>query len=118
MFTIRSVMNREFSNKYENIEIDRSRLGIKTTAVIASISREKGIHFNKSYYRSVDTVKFIEYLKLLRNKSGSRRISLFMDNLSVHKSNVVREEMSKLNIYPIFNCPYWPEGNPIELVFS
>ena len=58
MFTVRSVMNREFSNKYENIEIDRSKLGIKTTAVIASISTEKGIHFNKSYYRSVNKDKF------------------------------------------------------------
>ena len=54
MFTVRSVMNKEFSSKYENIEIDRSRLGIKTTAVIATISREKGVHLLKNYYRSVN----------------------------------------------------------------
>ena len=76
-------MNKEFSNKNQNIEIDRSRLGIKTTALVATISREKGIHFNKDYYRSVDKDKFIEYLKLLRKKSGNRKISLFMDNLFI-----------------------------------
>ena len=26
--------------------------------------------------------------------------------------------MDKLNIAPIYNCAYYPDGNPIELVFS
>jgi hypothetical protein len=41
-----------------------------------------------------------------------------MDNLAVHKSYVVRDELARLNIEVIFNCAYYPDGNPIELIFS
>jgi transposase len=41
-----------------------------------------------------------------------------MDNLTIHKMNIVKYVYEKLNIMPILNIPYCPEFNPIESVFS
>ena len=41
-----------------------------------------------------------------------------MDNLTVHHSRLVQAHMKELDITPIFNVPYSPEYNPIEVVFS
>lgn len=41
-----------------------------------------------------------------------------MDNLSVHRSNLVRDFMIKNDIAWLFNVPYSPDTNPIENVFS
>ena len=46
------------------------------------------------------------------------KIALFMDNLSAHKSDKSKAEMTKLGFRYIFNVPYSPEFNPIEFVFS
>ena len=47
-----------------------------------------------------------------------RRYVLFMDNLRVHKANVVKEYLAETGVRIIFNVPYFPQGNPIELVFA
>ena len=41
-----------------------------------------------------------------------------MDNLSAHKSDKSKQEMTRLGFRHIFNVPYSPEYNPIEFVFS
>ena len=53
----------------------------------------------------------------LRQKYKKRKIALFMDNLSVHRSLLVREHMDALKIKYVFNAPYSPDYNPIEFVF-
>ena len=39
---------------------------------------------------------------------------LFMDNLSVHKTRLVKELYGELELTPIFNAPYSPKYNSIE----
>ena len=39
---------------------------------------------------------------------------LFMDNLSVHKTRLVKELYEELELTPIFNAPYSPKYNGIE----
>ena len=41
-----------------------------------------------------------------------------MDNLSVHRSNEVKDRMNEMSIGYIFGPPYSPDYNPIESVFS
>ena len=41
-----------------------------------------------------------------------------MDQLGVHKSNVLKKIYTELDLEPIFNVGYSPEFNPIESVFS
>ncbi len=41
-----------------------------------------------------------------------------MDNLTVHHSRIVKSHMKELGFKAIFNVPYSPQYNPIELVFG
>ena len=43
---------------------------------------------------------------------------MYMDNLSCHHSRLAQQKMEQLQIRPIFNAAYFPDGNPIEFVFS
>ena len=63
-------------------------------------------------------LKFKEWLKELRERSGDDKIALFMDNLNVHTSDDAKEAMRELGFRWIYNVPYSPEYNPIELTFS
>jgi transposase len=68
--------------------------------------------------RSIDTRKFIAFLERLRGTFGDQPFCIFMDNLSVHKTKVVKETCEKLNIKAIYNVPYSPDFNGIECYFS
>jgi len=41
-----------------------------------------------------------------------------MDNLSVHTSKISKEKMNDLGMRYIYNVPYSPDFNPIEMCFS
>ena len=58
------------------------------------------------FAKSVNATKFIEYLKLVREANGDRKLALFMDNLNVHRTKKVKEEMEKLEIKPLYNVVY------------
>ena len=62
MFTIRSINSSEFSNRYENIRIDFGGIHIKTTAVIAAITKEHGVLLYRCYERSLNVDKFLDYI--------------------------------------------------------
>ena len=62
--------------------------------------------------------KFIEYLDGLREDNGDDKICLFMDNLSSHTSECAKEAMREHGFRFVYNVPYSPDYNPIELVFS
>lgn len=87
-------------------------------AVLAMISARNGIKLVSLYDHSVDKYKFESSLNKLREKNPNQKICILLDNLSVHRSKVVVERAAKLGIPLIFNCPYYPESNPIELVFA
>jgi transposase len=43
---------------------------------------------------------------------------VFLDNLSVHHSKIVRQFMKDKELEVLFNVPYSPDYNPIENVFN
>ena len=67
---------------------------------------------------SVDVEKFLPYLQQLRQSNQKKKIAIFFDNLTVHKSKVVTELMDKLGIEYIYNVPYAPDYNPCESCLS
>ena len=79
---------------------------MKTTAVIASIEVNSGVVLWKDYEKSVNVVKFISYLNHLVKAMKYKPFYLFLDNLSVHHNKLVKAEMSKLGIKPIYNAAY------------
>ena len=87
-------------------------------AVCASISREKGVELTRILPYAWSNYEFKLYLRQLRRLNGDTPITLFMDNLGVHREKTVTPLYLQLNIKPIFNVPYFPDGNPIESIFS
>ena len=79
---------------------------------------DRGMIHYKCYRRSVDQIKFIDWLKGFKRKVGRKGCYLYMDNLAVHKTAAVRREMELMNIEPVFAPVYSPEYNPIEYCFS
>ena len=98
--------------------INEARLKEPTLAVLAAISSERGHEHYRIFPKSVDIIKFKEWLRELREKTGSEKICLFMDQLNVHTSNESKDTMRDLGFRWIYNVTYSPDWNPIELVFS
>ena len=86
--------------------------------MIASMSEEDGFGLLHINTQITNQDNFQAFLKDLRRKAKKSPLSLFLDQLSVHKTKKVRELMQSLDINPIFNVGYSPEFNPIESVFS
>ena len=66
------------------------------------------------FEKSVNQIKFIEYLVELRKRHPFDRLAIFMDNLRAHKTNAVMEKLEELQIKCVFNVPYQPDMNPCE----
>ena len=98
--------------------MDFKGISIKTTAVIAAITSEHGLLYYECFDRSVNVDKFRDYIDHLRAKLGRREATIFMDNLSVHRSKRTLEHMQSRRFTALFNAAYSPEYMPIEFVFS
>ena len=86
--------------------------------MLAGISEDGGVDLVMQFKDSIDKAKFKIFIENLRAKYFFDDICIYMDNLSVHKSNDVRERLEELSIGVVF-CPvYSPDLNPIENIFS
>ena len=54
----------------------------------------------------------------MRSAAGTDKVILFMDNLSAHTSERSKQAMRDHSFRFVYNVPYSPDYNPIELVFS
>jgi transposase len=86
--------------------------------LIAGISIDKGLDYYELYPRSINTESFEEFITTLAKKNKGKKLALFMDNLSVHRSTYMMKLYDKLKIKAIFNLPYSPQYNGIESYFS
>ena len=86
----------------------------KRLTVICAISNKKILYY-KIINGSANSKLFLNFLKNIPNIINK---TLFMDNASIHHSKIVKKYTSDNNINNLFNVPYSPEYNPIELMFS
>ena len=98
--------------------VDVAMLEEPTLALLAGISKEKGVEHYRVFEFSVNVDKFIEYIDFLRATNRDEKICLFMDNLSAHTSERSKQAMRERGFRWIYNLPYMPVYNPIELSFS
>jgi transposase len=101
-----------------NIEMNPQDNDIKTTAVFAAITKEHGMLGFQTFGKSGDIPKFVLFLQQIKSWLPNQKVAVFIDQLAVHRSNIVKEEMGRLDFTAIFNTSYSPEHNPIEHVFS
>ena len=72
-----------------NIAVPQKLVTQPCFALILAISEEDGLEYSQIFEKSVDHIKFIEYLEKLRARNPFQRLAIFMDNLRVHKMHVV-----------------------------
>jgi transposase len=90
----------------------------KTIASIVCISEEDGLDLLMNFPKSVNSSKFIDFLRELRDQQPDADLAIFMDRLNVHRSHRVQHVMDELGILRILNSSYSPNHNPIEGVIG
>ena len=86
--------------------------------MLVGISKENGVDKVMIFDDSINKWKFKVFIQTLRETIMNEKICIYFDNLSVHRSKDVRDELDRLEIPYIFCPPYSPDCNPIESVFS
>ena len=117
-FTRTTLPDTEWARPMENMTVDVAMRDEPTLALLAGISKEKGLEHFMVFEKSVNKEKFKEYLDGMRAANPEAKICLFMDNLSVHTSERSKEVMRDHGFRFIYNVAYQPDYNPIESVFS
>ena len=105
-----------FSRKGERCMFRRkqpARTG-KLTLLMA-ISEKRGVVGTKVVKGSINATSFAAFINELETPEGSVAI---LDNVSFHKTAIVREAALKKGISLLFIPPYSPDFNPIEGTFS
>ena len=93
-------------------------------AIYAAISKKRFLGFQIQNLGTSKSSEFIEFLKNLIDQifegitAKKKNFLIFMDNSSVHRSNIVKEFFKQNNIKVVFNAPKTPSFNPIELLFN
>ena len=87
-------------------------------ASILAISREFGCDHIEVHNNSITKCKFKCFLENLRRKYPFEDIILMMDNLSLHRSNEVRERMDELGFLYCWTPVYSPQYNGVEEVIN
>ncbi|MAJ97176.1 MAG: hypothetical protein CMI56_00990 [Parcubacteria group bacterium] len=118
MFTRKTCPDKEWTRKKENMTVDMAKLAEPTLALLAGISLDKGVEHFQVFNLSVNVEKFQEWLTGLRASTEGEKICLFLDNLSAHTSERAKAAMREHGFRWVYNVPYSPDYNPIELVFS
>lgn len=115
MFSTKTSVRVAYASRGMNVSLPVEQVQMRPVALIGGISSERGLEHYSIFENSVNSDKFIEFLNGLADKLAGSKAVLFMDNLRVHHAKRVKEHMEKLGIAVIFNTPYSPENNPIEL---
>ena len=65
-----------------------------------------------------DSAKSDVFLDFIKNIPDIQNKYLFLDNASIHHSKILNHYIKLKHINMLFNVPYSPEFNPIEIMFS
>lgn len=84
--------------------------------MICAVTNKKVISY-KILKGSANAASFLDFLKNI-HAGHFRDRYVFLDNAGIHRSKIVSEYVRRKNINLLFNVPYSPEFNPIEIVFS
>ena len=71
---------------------------MKSCAFIVALSEVSGFVHIRSFAKSVNTVKYIMFLKDIRKKFKSKNIAIYQDGATFHTANKVKQYASKNDI--------------------
>ncbi len=85
--------------------------------IILGISNSKVLHY-KIINGSANAIDFKNFIIYMNNKYPINNKFLLMDNAIIHHSKIVKQLFNDNNFNLLYNVPYMPEYNPIEMAFS
>jgi len=94
--------------------VHRSSMSRKKVSLLLATTHERIVGF-QVYTGTCNSIKFAQFIRSLPLSNGA---TLLMDNVSFHKSRVVREEAHAKGASLFFTPPYSPWYNPVEITFS
>ena len=106
MFTKATIPKLDYAHKHTNQTVDEKDFYHRYLAVVAAVSADRGVDCIMIFDEAVKQDTFIAFLEELRRRNSNRPLHLFLDNLSVHKTQEVKEAYVRLNIKVIWNVPY------------
>ena len=118
MITKSTIRSREFTPPYLRVEVPQVELNNQTIALVGAVSKEIGVDLAMTFDHSVNIEKFKIFLEELRAKYFFDDICIYFDNLSVHRSQTIRDRLDELSIAYVYSPLYSPDFNGIESVFS
>lgn len=118
VFSKLSMPKLEWSARGSSICVDQDRVRTGYVAVCAAIELGRGVQGLHIQPKALKQFDYCQFLYWLRYMNGNEPLAIYMDNLSIHKTDSTMAAYRYLNIQPLFNLAYSPEYNPIELVFS
>jgi hypothetical protein len=81
---------------------------MKATAFIVALSEDKGFFLVKTFPKSVDQYKFLEFLKAIKSIYGRRPFCLYADNASIHKAKTIKAYLAEQKIEVMWSPVYQP----------
>jgi len=114
-FCIDDIFNYGYSQKGKEIlKITKHSRNKERFTLLSSISK------NTIRYQILEgSVNSEIYLKFISdNKEDFKNRNIVQDNARIHHSKIVKNYCLENNIKMVYNPPYSPEFNPIELIFN
>ena len=114
-FCIDDIFNNGYSQKGKEIlKITKHSRNKERFTLLSSISK------NTIRYQILEgSVNSEIYLKFISdNKEDFKNRNIVQDNARIHHSKIVKNYCLENNIKMVYNPPYSPEFNPIELIFN
>ena len=86
VFTFSTFRSKAWSSHLNRVKVVDSDLTIETMAMISAISAENGLEGYLIHPKSIKTEQFVAFVKELSARHAGEPFSLFLDNLTVHKT--------------------------------
>ena len=87
----------------------------KRYSLLMAISNKKIISY-VIYEKSINGEQFLDFIKKIKNLC-KHDTTLLMDNATIHKTKKFKKYCDEKKINILYNIPYNPESNPIEMIF-
>ena len=88
------------------MKIDKAKISFKCIAVVAATDVQGRVVALLQRDMSIKTSDFVDFLRALRTRMKRQKTYIFLDNLQVHHTHIVKENAFKNNQVLIFNSSY------------
>ena len=86
-------------------------------ARILFLQSKNKISGSKMYKNNINGEIYLNFIKKIINEYGNY-YTLLMDNAPIHKTKKFTNYCNKNEVNVLYNIPYNPESNPIEMIFN